>query len=57
MCNRRQVLDFNQGKRVGNIRLKEPVALQREKYLMVFMANCKAPPEDCYREVYLDESY
>jgi hypothetical protein len=37
--------------------LKEHVALKREQYLLKFIGNREKPPEQRYREVYLDESY
>jgi transposase len=54
---------YHRGKRMGNIRLKESVAVAREKYLLSFVANRDKicipflHPQQEYREVYLDESY
>jgi hypothetical protein len=54
---------YRRGKRLGNIRLKESVAVAREKYLLAFVAyrdDIRVPflhPQQEYREVYLDESY
>jgi hypothetical protein len=54
---------YQRGKRMGNIRLKESVAVAREKYLLSFVANRDRicipflHPRQEYREVYLDESY
>jgi transposase len=48
---------YHRGKRSDNIRLKEHVALKREQYLLEFIGNREKPPEQRYREVYLDESY
>jgi transposase len=54
---------YRRGKRLGNIRLKESVAVAREKYLLAFVANrddIRVPflhPHQEFREVYLDESY
>jgi transposase len=48
---------YRRGKRSDNIRLKEHVAIKREQYLLEFIGNREKPPEQRYREVYLDESY
>jgi hypothetical protein len=44
------------GKRMGNIHLKESVAIAREKYLLSFIANRDRAPEERFREVYTDET-
>jgi transposase len=48
---------YRRGKRSDNIRLKEHVAVKREQYLLEFIGNREKPPDQRYREVYLDESY
>jgi transposase len=48
---------YRRGKRSDNIQLKEHVAIKRESNLLEFMGNHEKPPEQQYREVYLDESY
>jgi len=49
--------NYKRGKRSGNIKMKEHVAIKRDLYLSAFFANQALPAQERLREVYLDESY